>query len=148
MDSGLQDCLDFVRGGDTLATVDLSCLGVTTRHLADIAEYLRHKRVQLWVLNLGLDRSASTNELVLIVLAAAGSMERELLVERTRRGAAWARTQGRRPGRKPVLDTDQVHAVGAMHSDGATQVAIAAAFGTSTRTIRRALERLAVEAIS
>jgi DNA invertase Pin-like site-specific DNA recombinase len=148
MGSGLQDCLDYARRGDTLVIVELSRLGATPRHLLDIVEYLRHKGVALLVLNLGLDVSPPTNELLLTVLAAVGTMDRDLRIERTQGGAACARAHGRGPGRKPALDTGQVRAVGAMHAAGATHKEIAGAFGTSTRTIRRALERLEAEAVS
>jgi DNA invertase Pin-like site-specific DNA recombinase len=52
------------------------------------------------------------------ILGALSSMEREIIVERTRAGLAAAASRGRRGGRPPALDEAKIRAAKAMLASG------------------------------
>ena len=142
---GLDECLAYLRAGDTLVVAELSRLGRNTRNLLNLVEQLDERGVSLRILNLGLDTSTPTGRLILTILAAVSAMERDLLIERTLDGLAAARARGRRGGRPRALSDEQVALVREWHADGRSQVAIARLLSTSPRTVARALEREPIE---
>jgi putative DNA-invertase from lambdoid prophage Rac len=55
----------------------------------------------------GVDLTSSAGKMTMGVIAAVAQFERDLLIERTLFGQARARAEGKRFGRKPVLDGEQ-----------------------------------------
>lgn len=136
---GLDDCVDYLRPGDTLVVQALDRLGRKTSDLLLLVEDLDKRGVALQVLTLGLDTSTPAGRLVLTVIAALAEMEREVMLERTRDGIAAARARGRVGGRPPALSPEQVTLARQLSAEGKTAVAIGRLLGTSDRTIRRHL---------
>lgn len=136
---GLDECLDYLRPGDTLVVQALDRLGRKTSDLLLLVEDLAERGVALRVLTLGLDTSTPAGRLVLTVIAALAEMEREVMLERTRDGIAAARARGRVGGRPPALSPEQVALARKLSVEGKTAVAIGRLLGTSDRTVRRAL---------
>jgi len=142
------ECMKYLRAGDTLVVTELSRLGRSTKNLLTLAEELRERQVNLSILNLGLDTSTVSGKLVFTILAAVSEMEVELLRERTNEGLAAARARGRTGGRKPSLTPAQVRHARKLYEGGEHTVAtIAGALGVSRQTVYRALERTAEEAV-
>ena len=74
------------------------------------------------------------------ILAALASMEREVLIERTRAGLAAAAARGRRGGRPPALDVDKLRAAKIMLASGSmTAGEVARQLGCSPSTLYRHL---------
>lgn len=144
---GLDECLAYLRPGDTLVVQALDRLGRNTRALLELVEDLHQRDVSLRILTLGIDTGTPAGKLVLVLLAGLAEMERSLMLERTQDAIRAARARGRIAGRKPSLSPEQVRLVGELHGAGRTQAAIAEVLGTSPRTVRRALERLAAEKV-
>jgi DNA invertase Pin-like site-specific DNA recombinase len=94
--------LDFVREGDTLVVTKLDRLARSTRHLNDIVDRLRGKGSHLQILDLGIDTSTPTGELVLTVIGGIAQFERQMMLERQREGIAKAKAEGKYKGRKPT----------------------------------------------
>ena len=71
------------------------------------------------------------------VIAAVAQFERDLLIERTLAGQARARAEGKRFGRKPVLDGEQRQKALQRLADGASISAVAREMKASRATIMR-----------
>ncbi|WP_284633831.1 recombinase family protein [Photobacterium damselae] len=52
------------------------------KHLIEIVEYLDQKGISLVVFNLGIDTKSPTGRLMLTMIGAVASFERQLLLER------------------------------------------------------------------
>ena len=98
----LRAALGFCREGDALVVTKLDRLARSVKHLGEIVEQLETKKVNLQVLDLGLDTSNATGKLMLNVLGAVAQFERELMLERQREGITKAKALGRYKGRKPT----------------------------------------------
>jgi DNA invertase Pin-like site-specific DNA recombinase len=94
--------LDYVREGDTVVVCKLDRIARSTKHLLEIVEYLDSKSVAFRVLNINLDTGTPTGKLMLTMLGAIATFEREMMLERQREGIRIAKGQGAYKGRKPT----------------------------------------------
>jgi DNA invertase Pin-like site-specific DNA recombinase len=98
----LSQALDYLRDGDTLVATKLDRLARSMRHLGDIIETIKSKGAHLQILDLGIDTSSATGELVMNLLGAVSQFERQIMLERQREGIAKAKSEGKYKGRKPT----------------------------------------------
>jgi DNA invertase Pin-like site-specific DNA recombinase len=98
----LDEALEFTRDGDTLVVTKLDRLARSVTHLGEIVDRLEAKKVALRILDLGVDTSSATGELVLNLMGAIAQFERKMMLERQREGIAKAKAEGRYRGRKPT----------------------------------------------
>lgn len=98
----LNRMLEYVREGDTVIVTKLCRLARNTRHLLEVVELLDGKSVSLQVINLGIDTASPTGRLMITLIGAVATFERELLLERQAEGIAIAKTKGKYLGRKPT----------------------------------------------
>lgn len=98
----LSAMLDFVREGDFVIVSKLDRIARSTMHLLDIVNILEQKGVPFRVLNLNLDTATATGRLMLSLLAAIATFERDLMLERQAEGIARAKKEGVYKGRVPV----------------------------------------------
>lgn len=96
----LQAMLEFVREGDTVQITKLDRLARNTRHLLEVSEYLQGKGVALNILNIGINTSTPTGKLMLTMIGAIATFEREMMLERQAEGIALAKLKGKYKGRK------------------------------------------------
>ncbi|HCR2160653.1 recombinase family protein [Escherichia coli] len=96
----LQAMLEFVREGDSVQVTKLDRLARNTRHLLEISEYLQGKGVALNILNIGINTATPTGKLMLTMIGAIATFEREMMLERQAEGIALARLKGKYKGRK------------------------------------------------
>ena len=68
----------------------------------------------------GVDLTSPAGKIAMGVIAAVAQFERDLLIERTLSGQARARAEGKRFGRKPVLDGEQRQKALQRLADGAS----------------------------
>lgn len=132
----LSTMLDYVRDGDTVTVTKLCRLARNTKHLLEIVEYLDQKGVSLVVLNLGIDTKSPTGRLMLTMIGAVASFERQLLLERQAEGIAIAKAKGKYKGRKPIADTKQEQAR-TLLSQGISKSQIAKELKISLSTVYR-----------
>ena len=125
--TALDQALDFVREGDTLAVTRLDRLARSTGDLLGIVRRLDAKAVALRILDFGgeaVNTAGPTGRLLLTVFAAFAQFEREMMLERQREGIARARAAGKYRGRKPTARAraDEIRALRA-EGVGATEIA-------------------------
>lgn len=92
--------LDYVREGDTVKVTKLDRLARNTKHLLEISDYLEAKQVRLLIMNIGIDTGTPTGKLMLTMIGAIATFEREIMLERQAEGIALAKQQGKYTGRK------------------------------------------------
>lgn len=90
----LQAMLEFVRSGDVLKVTKLDRLARNTRHLLEITDQLHAKGVTLQIQNLGIDTATPTGKLMLTMIGAIATFEREIMLERQAEGIALAKAKG------------------------------------------------------
>jgi DNA invertase Pin-like site-specific DNA recombinase len=101
----LEAALDFVREGDTLVVTKPDRLARSTADLLAIITRLEAKGVALIVLSMGgqrVDTRTATGKLMLTMLGAIATFERDLMIERQREGIAKAKAEGKYKGRIPT----------------------------------------------
>ncbi len=136
----LDELIESLAFGDTLAITEVSRLGRTTSDILLLVEDLHRRGVHLRILNLGIDTGTPAGGLVLTMMAGLAKFERELLRERQRRGIEAARQRGKHLGRPPLLT--------AKHAESAIQrlqteslAAIASEWRVSERTLSRSVKK-------
>lgn len=98
----LTQALDFIREGDTLVVTKLDRLARSVAHLVDISARIRGKGASLRILDLAIDTSTATGELMLNMVGAIAQFERAIMLERQREGIAKAKAAGKYRGRQPT----------------------------------------------
>ncbi|MEZ8602597.1 recombinase family protein [Vibrio splendidus] len=132
----LSTMLDYVRDGDTVTVTKLCRLARNTKHLLEIVEYIEQKGVSLVVLNLGIDTKSPTGRLMLTMIGAVASFERQLLLERQAEGIAIAKSKGKYLGRKPTARAKQKQ-VTELLNEGLGKAEVAKILGISRSSLYR-----------
>ena len=135
----LQECLQFLREGDTLVVCKPDRLARSLPELLTIAEDLSQRGVGLMIQSMGLDTRNGSNptaKLMLSVIGAIAQFERELMLERQREGIARAKAEGRYKGRPPSIDAAQIRR---MKEDGIGPAMIAKRLGVARSSVYRLL---------
>lgn len=142
----LDQALRVARAGDQLVITKLDRLGRSLEHLIELSRTLQERRVDLVVLDQGVDTSTAGGRMFFSILGAVAEFEASLLSERTKDGLDAARARGRTGGQKPKLGPRQAHLARLMYEetgpDGKRQYTvneIAAEFGVTRPTIYRYL---------
>jgi len=104
----LQECLEYVREGDTLVITRLDRLARSTLHLCQIAEQLKGKKIHLQVLDQNINTGDATGRLLFNMLSAIAQFETELRAERQMDGIQKAKARGVKFGRKRKLTDQQI----------------------------------------
>jgi DNA invertase Pin-like site-specific DNA recombinase len=106
----LMAMMEYAREGDEVIVTKLDRIGRNTKHLLETIEELGKRGIAFKALNLGMDTSTPTGKLMLTVVAAIATFEREMLLERQAEGIEIAKSKGVYKGRKPTAreKTDQV----------------------------------------
>ena len=133
----LAQALDFVREGDTLVITKLDRLARSVSHLLDIIAKLKAKGAALRILDLAIDTSTATGELLLTMVGAIAQFERGIMLERQREGIAKAKADGKYRGRAPTAQAkaSEVHRLAA---EGVRPDDIAKRLGISRASVYRA----------
>lgn len=134
----LQDCIDFVRTGDTLVVTRLDRLARSVGDLFQIVERLAEKGVAFKCLQqTGVDTDTSSGRLMLAVLGAVAAFEADIRRERQMEGIARAKANGVYKGRKPSLDAARVKE---LKDAGMGAAAIAKQLNIGRASVYRALK--------
>jgi DNA invertase Pin-like site-specific DNA recombinase len=126
--SGLKAALTVLDGRVATALV-VAKLDRLSRSLLDFAALMERGRLAGWALvalDLGVDTTTPSGEMMANVLAVFAQFERRLIGQRTREALSVKRHQGVRLGRPPVLSRDLVANIRRQRTRGASLAAIAA----------------------
>lgn len=135
--------LDFVREGDQVVCCKLDRIARSTRHLLEIVEALEQKGVGFRVLNINLDTATPTGKLMLTMLGAVATFEREMMLERQAEGIEKAKQAGKFRGRKPTAQQKATQ-VRTLAEQGSKRQAIADELGIGIASVYRILAQEAV----
>ncbi|MCB2291572.1 recombinase family protein [Clostridium sp. CS001] len=98
----LQEVIKFARKGDTIFIHSLDRLARSTKDLLDIVEQLQMKGIHLVSSKESIDTNTATGKLMLTMIGAINTFERENMLERQREGIAIAKKNGVYKGRKEI----------------------------------------------
>jgi DNA invertase Pin-like site-specific DNA recombinase len=143
---GLREALDALRAGDTLVVWRLDRLGQTLSGLVEKMQELTSRGVALRSLCEDIDTSGADGRVVYQVMRALADCERALSSERIRAGLQAAHEKGRSLGRPRALtDAQRKDVIEAIVQRGESLAEVASRHNVHTRTIRRLLQKVAVD---
>lgn len=125
--SGLQDALRAMQAREHEVLV-VSKLDRLSRSIADFATLMDKARKQGWAvvaLDLGIDTTTPTGELVANIMISIAQWERRIIGQRTKEGLAAAKAKGVRLGAPPRLPAEVERRIVSERERGATLRAIA-----------------------
>ncbi len=136
---GLTACLKALRKGDTLIVWKLDRLGRSLKHLVDVIEDLKKRKIGFKVLTgqgAQIDTSTPNGRMVFGMFAVLAEFERELISERTKAGLVSARARGRLGGRPKKMDETTIKMASAAMQDPKTKPSeLAKKLGISVATL-------------
>lgn len=91
----LQEMLTFIRKGDVVIVSEFSRLARNTKDLLDITETITNKGAEFRSLKESIDTSSPAGKLMLTVIGAIATFEREMILERQKEGIAIAKEKGK-----------------------------------------------------
>ena len=135
----LLSMLDYCREGDVITCTKLDRIGRSTADVLSIIDRMNDKGVSFRCLNLNLDTSTPTGKLMLTMLAAVATFEREIMLERQREGIEAARKEGKYKGRKAtaMVKASQVQE---LLKKGLTRQAVADRLGIGVASVYRIIK--------
>ncbi len=129
----LQEMLGQLRVGDLVNVHSLDRAGRNTADILKIVELIKNKgcSIKFHKENLLFDGTKSDlySDLMLTILAAFSSFERNIILERQREGIALAKQKGKFKGRKPKIDDEQIEMIKADFNSGMKKTEIADKYG-------------------
>lgn len=141
----LEECLAYIRPGDTLNIDSMDRLARNLKDLQKIVEDLTKREI---VVRFHKESLTFTNEanpmskIMLQIMAAVAGFERALIKERQLEGIAKAKQAGKHLGRKPSLNDKQLTELKEMIDGGRHKTEVADHFKVSRQTIYRLLEKM------
>lgn len=138
------DCmLDSLREGDVVVVQRLDRLGRSLKDLIELLDGFQSIKVQFVSLNENIDTTSAVGALAFHIIAAVAQFERQLISERTKAGLAFARTRGRKGGRRNKMTPSDIKKAQAMLLDPeVTKAEVAEHFKVSRPTLNKALKSI------
>jgi DNA invertase Pin-like site-specific DNA recombinase len=133
----LDECLSYLRDGDTLVATKIDRLARSTADLLNMVQKLQDRNIALRFLsNPELNTDSPNGKLMITVLGAIAQFERELMLERQREGIAKAKAEGKYKGRAPTARRQQQQIID-LRAKGMTGEQVAKELGISRRSVYR-----------
>ena len=134
---GLLALLDLVVAGDTLVVTHIDRLSRGLTYGLQVIEALHHAGVEFRSLSEDFDTATANGKLQLQMVLAFSEWWRNSIRDRSVAGQAKARTEGRFPGRRPVLTEQQREYIRDERSRGVSQRELAKRLEVSRWTIQQ-----------
>ncbi|MTI84342.1 MAG: recombinase family protein [Firmicutes bacterium] len=103
----LENMIQMLREGDTVVVWKLDRIGRSIKHLIDLIEEFKNRKVNFVSIKENIDTSTATGKLIFNIFASLAEFERDIIAERTRAGLTAARARGKKGGR-PSKNKDKV----------------------------------------
>lgn len=140
----LDECIKYIRDGDTVRVASMDRLARSLRDMRDIVDEVIAKGAAVHFIKEGQTYSPDTNDalsqLMLHMLAAFAEFERALIRERQAEGIRIAKAEGRYRGRARKLNAPQLDEARKLISAGIPKAEVARRFGVDRSTLHRSLE--------
>ena len=128
--------LEKIRDGETIVVSKLDRLGRDSIDVLQTVRMLSDRQIKVIVHQLGqTDLTSPAGKLLLTMLSAVASMERDLLVERTQAGLARARAEGKRLGRPCKTTEAQRLEIRDLLAQGKSVSEVARTYGVSRANV-------------
>jgi len=98
----LKEALLFLREGDEFVCTRPDRLARNTSELVRIVDELSNRGVRVRLLSMNIDTQTSTGKLLLTMMGAVATFERDIMLERQRVAIARAKAEGKFKGRAPT----------------------------------------------
>src|SRR5690625_5542321 len=95
----LDNCLDYLRDGDTLVITKLDRLGRTTKQLIELSQHLEDNGIDLEIIDMNINTKDAMGKMFFTMMSGFAELEANLLSERTKKGLESARSRGKKIGR-------------------------------------------------
>jgi DNA invertase Pin-like site-specific DNA recombinase len=136
--SQLRAALDYLRPGDTLVVWKLDRLARSMKQLIETVDQLKANSHGFRSLTEAIDTTTAAGELFFHIFGALAQFERSIIRERTNAGLKAALARGRKGGRRPKVQADDLKAVAMLLKDPEVSVRKAAhKLGLSVSTLYR-----------
>jgi len=135
----LRRCTKKLKRGDTLTVWKLDRLGRSLRDLIAMLDDFRERGVKFRSLTEAIDTETPTGRAMWQMIGVLAELERSLISERTRAGAAAAKARGVKFGRKPKLTRQQINQAVKLIAQGERPEDVATSFHVGRTTLYRAL---------
>ena len=136
---GLRSCIRKLKRGDTLMVWKLDRLGRSLRDLITMLDDFRDRGIKFRSLTEAIDTETPTGRAMWQMIGVLAELERSLISERTRAGAAAAKARGVKFGRKPKLTRQRINQAEKLIAAGERAEDVAASFSVGRTTLYRAL---------
>ncbi|PAJ54306.1 resolvase [Staphylococcus aureus] len=137
----LNNCLKFLKKGDTLVVNNLQHLGKTPKEFVLFSQWLLTKNIKLDIVDMKISTSdEKTKDMFYSILYAINENESTLVSERTKLGLKTARARGRNGGRPSISNEIKKQIKDLYREKNLTVVEIAKKVGVSTTTVYRTLK--------
>lgn len=140
----LQECLDYLREGDTLHVHSIDRLARNLKDLQDLVESINNKNAAVHFHKENLLFTGESNpmqKLMLQMIGAVAEFERALIKERQREGIANAKKKNIRFGAKAKLTDAQIAEIRQRVDQGEQKNLLAKEYGVSRQTLYSSLKR-------
>ena len=141
----LQECLAYLRDGDTLHVHEISRLARNMADLNRIVDGLTAKGVTVRFHKEGLEftpngAASSMQKLMFQMLAAFAEFERNMIRERQAEGIAKAKAEGKYRGGQDKLNAEQVAELRRLAAEGVSKARLSRDFNITRPTVYRYLK--------
>ena len=131
----------FVRKFEMVITLELSRLGSSLKHMIEIVDKFKEKKIQLFIVNQQIDTSSATGFMFFSIMTSIANYERELISERVKSGLENAKRKGIVLGRKTNLTPEVEEQIIQLKSEGVGYNTLAKRLSVSVKTIRKVLSQ-------
>ena len=131
----------FVRKFEMVITLELSRLGSSLKHMIEIVDKFKEKKIQLFIVNQQIDTSSATGYMFFSIMTSIANYERELISERVKSGLQNAKRKGIILGRKTNLTPEVEEQIIQLKSEGVGYNTLAKRLSVSVKTIRKVLSQ-------
>jgi len=136
----LDNCLDYMREGDTLVLTKLDRLGRTTKQLIELSQHLDNHGIDLEIIDMNINTKDAMGKMFFTMMSAFAELETNLLSERTKKGLEASRARGRKGGR-PKIDNKKTDMIKSLYkSEEYTGKEIAKMTDVSRTTVYRVVQ--------
>ena len=137
--SALDECLEWLREGDTLVFTKLDRLACSQRDLHNMVHDLEQRGVSIMALDQAIDTRTAAGKAFLGMLAVFAEFETNIRKERQLEGIAKAKAEGVYKGRKATAQAKRAE-IETLLSEGMTKPKIAESLGISVASVYNVLK--------